>query len=269
MSYKTARLAAGATSMLFLGATVLLALGGPAAASPTSGISPTLAYSCNIANLVTTTFDLTIAATAPPSVAPGGPVTLTGVQVSTEIPVSVVNKIVDLTGVKHLAGTVTTADFGASKATPATINAAGSGIAFNVQLIKGKSALLIFPAAPESVGPFTAGQSGTVTVSPGNVVIDAVIAGKSYSINCVPPSPLPAAAVLSIPIATTTTTTVPPTTVPTTTAPGVPTTVPSTVPATHTGEPWAGWPYWALDALLGALAFLSLEVAFQRRRRRP
>lgn len=38
----------------------------------------------------------------------------------------------------------------------------------------------------------------------------------------------------------------------------------STVPGAHTGEPWAGWPYWLLAAGLGVLGFWF--VAFGRRR---
>ena len=51
----------------------------------------------------------------------------------------------------------------------------------------------------------------------------------------------------------------------TTTAPGVPTT---TIPGSHTGEPWAGWPYWALTGFAGllGLAFVGREVLIRRRR---
>jgi hypothetical protein len=51
----------------------------------------------------------------------------------------------------------------------------------------------------------------------------------------------------------------------TTTTPGVP---PTTVPPSHTGEPWAGWPYWALVGIAGflGLAFMGRAVAIRRRR---
>ncbi|MGA3354975.1 MAG: ice-binding family protein [Acidimicrobiales bacterium] len=67
----------------------------------------------------------------------------------------------------------------------------------------------------------------------------------------------------------TTTTTSPTTTTTsastTTTTPGVP---PTTVPPSHTGEPWAGWPYWALVGIAGflGLAFMGRAVAIRRRR---
>ena len=65
------------------------------------------------------------------------------------------------------------------------------------------------------------------------------------------------------PTTTTTTTTTRPTT--TTTSPVVP---PTTVPPSHTGEPWAGWPYWALVGLAGllGLAFVGRAVRVRRRR---
>jgi hypothetical protein len=61
-----------------------------------------------------------------------------------------------------------------------------------------------------------------------------------------------------------TTTTVPggpPTTV---TTPGPPTTVPSP----HTGEPWTGWPYWALVAFAGLVGLAFVERAVRTRRRK-
>jgi hypothetical protein len=72
---------------------------------------------------------------------------------------------------------------------------------------------------------------------------------------------------------TTTTTTTTPGGSTTTTTPGGSTTTttvtPTTVPSSHTGEPWAGSPYWVLVGLLGFLGLVSLErVARIRRRRR-
>ena len=50
----------------------------------------------------------------------------------------------------------------------------------------------------------------------------------------------------------------------TTTAPGPPTTVPSP----HTGEPWAGWPYWAIVGFAGLVGLAFVERAVRIRRRR-
>ena len=56
----------------------------------------------------------------------------------------------------------------------------------------------------------------------------------------------------------------------TTTSPGATTTTvtPVTVPVTHTGEPWAGWPYWAIVGLAGLVGVAATERAVRIRRRR-
>ncbi len=72
----------------------------------------------------------------------------------------------------------------------------------------------------------------------------------------------PGATTTTAPGSTTTTLTGgPPTTV---TTPGPPTTVPSP----HTGEPWTGWPYWALVAFAGLVGLVFVERAVRIRRRR-
>lgn len=278
MNHKTIRLAACATTSLFLAGL----FGGAAtfAASTTASAAPesaTVAYSCNVAGLTTTTFNFTVAATAPASVDPGGTITLSGVQLSTAIPAPIVTEIVKLVHLTSFSGAVTVLDFDATGATPGVVDGAGSGISFTIPFVLGQAAPLTIPSSPETLGPFTAAKSGTVVISPGEVVISTVILGKTYAITCTPPSSLPAGAALSISIAapgsTTTTTTTPVASTSsvagntggsstTTTAP------PATVPATHTGEPWSGWPYWAIVGFLGAMSFLCLEMAFQRRRRR-
>jgi hypothetical protein len=274
MSNKTLRFAAGATSGLFLAGVLggALVMAGGSAASAAAGA--TVPYTCGVASLAASTFNFAITATAPASVTPGGTVTLSGVQLSSAIPASVVTEIVNLAHISSFSGTVTTLDFNASGATPMTINAARSGISFTIPFVSGQAAPFTIPASPESVGPFTAGKSGTVTVSPGNVVITTVVGPLTYAITCTPPSSLPAGATLSVPVvtsgSTTTTTSAPTTTVsgPGSTVVATSSTTGVSVPASHTGEPWAGWPYWAIVALLGALSFISLELAFQRRRRR-
>jgi hypothetical protein len=37
------------------------------------------------------------------------------------------------------------------------------------------------------------------------------------------------------------------------------------VPATHTGEPWSGWLYWLIIALIGAGGFVLLADRARRR----
>ena len=68
-----------------------------------------------------------------------------------------------------------------------------------------------------------------------------------------------------------TTTTVPPTTVTAPTAPTAPTAATpaaAVVPATHTGEPWSGWLYWLIVAVLAAAGFGLIAGGARRRRLR-
>jgi hypothetical protein len=64
--------------------------------------------------------------------------------------------------------------------------------------------------------------------------------------------------------ATTTTTSAGATT--TTSAAGSTTTSSPTVPGTHTGEPWAGWPYWSLAGFFGLLGIVLLDRGIHTRR---
>jgi hypothetical protein len=52
----------------------------------------------------------------------------------------------------------------------------------------------------------------------------------------------------------------------TTSAGGATTTSSPTVPGTHTGEPWAGWPYWALAGFFGLLGIVFLDRGIHTRR---
>jgi hypothetical protein len=72
---------------------------------------------------------------------------------------------------------------------------------------------------------------------------------------------------------TSTTTTVPGSGGTATTVPGSggsTTTIPTetTVPGVHTGEPWAGWPYWMLVGIIGFAGLVATEHAVRIRRRR-
>ena len=77
-------------------------------------------------------------------------------------------------------------------------------------------------------------------------------AGVSLETNTIT---VPTCTTSSPPTTTTSTLTSPPTTV-----------TPTTVPSSHTGEPWAGWPYWVLVGLAGFLALASVERAVRIRR---
>jgi hypothetical protein len=116
---------------------------------------------------------------------------------------------------------------------------------------QGNSATIVVPASgPISVTGFTAGSSGTVVIKPGVITIKAVVKGATYTIPCTPTS-IPAGAILSVPISA-----------------AAATTTTGAVPGTHTGEPFSGWPYWALVAMTGLLGMFSIERAVRIRRTR-
>jgi hypothetical protein len=201
--------------------------------------------------LLTETLNIGVNATVPASVAPGGTVTLTNVQTSTTIGASLVTLLIDFLKVSSFGGTVVTFDFNATNATPATVNGVPSaGVKFSVHVTKNTPVTIVVPSSPETVGPFTAGKSGTVTIVPGTVTIATVISGKTSYVGCTASSSsIPSTEVASIAIGTSS-------------APG------TTVPATHTGEPWAGWPYWAIVGLAGVVGLGAMERAVRVRRRR-
>jgi hypothetical protein len=66
-------------------------------------------------------------------------------------------------------------------------------------------------------------------------------------------------------VASTSATTVASTTVTTTASPTATTAPVAVVPATHTGEPWSGWLYWLIIALIGAGGFVLLADRARRR----
>jgi hypothetical protein len=226
--------------------------GGFAAAAPAAAgaatVSSTVPYSCAFPVLGAESINIGIAATAPSSVAPGSAFSLTDVQSKTVIPATLVDLFIAGLGVKTLGGTVTSFALNETGGTPASVNASATPDTFSVPITQNVAATIVVPGSPITVSGFTAGSSGSVVIKPGEIEIKAVISKTTYTIPCTPTS-VPAAATLSVPISATTTTT-------------------ATVPTTHTGEPFSGWPYWALVAITGLLGLFSIERAARVRRSR-
>ena len=253
-----ARLAtAGSLALASVGALTGALVLGSAQAAGAATLSGTIPYTCQVGastptgkGLLTETLNIGVTATVPASVSPGGTVTLTNVQTSTTVPATLVTTLIDFLHVSSFAGNVVTFDFNATNATPATVNGVPSaGVKFSVKVKTNTPATIVVPPSPETVGPFTAGQSGTVTIVPGTVTISTVISGKTSYVGCsTTSSSIPSTEVASIAIGSS--------------APG------TTGPATHTGEPWAGWPYWAIVGLAGVVGLGAMERAVRVRRRR-
>ncbi|MGO9558327.1 MAG: IPT/TIG domain-containing protein [Acidimicrobiales bacterium] len=190
-----------ATAAVLVGTTLI----GISLASPVVGAEnlATIDYTCAFPGIGNQTIPITVAGTAPTSVSPGQTFSITGVQSTTVLPASVVNSLLSLTSAAQ--GNVTDFEVDATDATPASINGAATPIPFGpVPLKKNKTATVIAPATPESVGPFTAGSNGTISLFPGDITLVSPLDVGGTTINatirCTPPSPLPTGSMFTIPI---------------------------------------------------------------------
>jgi hypothetical protein len=236
-------------SMGAAGTAFLLGASNAAASPATATASVTVPYSCNVAGLLTEVLDIELTATAPAAVAPGASFSLSDLQTTTELSPTFIGQIFTIDPkAKDAGGTVVQFWVDASNATPSQLNAAAKSYSFDVPIKKGQKtpADVVVPPTPETVGPFTAGSSGTVGITPGNVLIDTTISGSKATVTCTAPKTFSTAETLSIAISSSA----------------------STVPTSSTGEPWANGMYWLLAALTGALGFVLLQSAVTIRRRR-
>ncbi len=192
-----------------IGVSAILAaagLGGIAAGAPTAGASvtatsPQMAYTCDFPIIGDETVEISITATSPSSVTPGQSFNLTSVQSTSVISGTVTTDLAILES--SISGTVTAFDVDATNATPATVNGAATPISFGPDsFTAGDPLTLTLPATPETVGPFVAGSSGTVVLTPGDITLTTTLSGMSYTIPCTPPATLPTGASIDVPIST-------------------------------------------------------------------
>jgi hypothetical protein len=224
---------------------------GSEAASATDG-SVTVAYACSLLSTLNFAVPVTYTATAPASVAPSGAVSLSAFQVSASIPASTVDKIIAFAGsIKSISGKLTVINLNVKGGSPSTLNVAATPIPFTAPVSKGHPATLTVPSSPTTISGITAGSSGTVSVSPGLITIATTVKGINVTVACAPSASGAAAATFNVAISSGSTT---------------PTT--AVVPASHTGEPWAGWPYWMIVALIGLVGFGTLGRAARIRRQK-
>lgn len=180
--------------------TVLLgvgALGVPTATAlgPPSTTPPVVSYTteCNVLGVITVPLTVSTFEQAPGSVHAGRTLNLHAVRSTVEIPASFVNLALSL-GVTSLSGQITTLDFDATNATPSMVNEAATPIDFGpVALVQDQPATITVPATPATVGPWTAADSGTITVSPGetDMTIDITSLSLELPLACTPNSPAP------------------------------------------------------------------------------
>lgn len=131
--------------------------------------------------LMVSTFDQ-----GPGSVLAGQPVDLHAFRTEVSIPPSFVDLALGF-GITTLSGTVTTLDFDATNATPTTVNAASSPMNFGpVPLTEGQPATFMVPPTPATVGPWIAGDGGTIDFTPGSIDLTVLL-----PISCEPSAPAP------------------------------------------------------------------------------
>ena len=148
---------------------------------------------CDVLGVITVPLTVGTFAQAPGSVLAGRPLNLHAVRSRVEIPASFVNLSLSL-GVSSLSGQITTLDFDATNATPSVVNEAVTPIDFGpVALVQGQPATITVPNTPATVGPWTAGNTRTINVSPGetDMTIDIASLGLELALSCTPSSPVP------------------------------------------------------------------------------
>ena len=123
---------------------------------------------------------------APGSTQPGLPVVLSGVRSKATVPASFVNLAINVLGLKSLSFTITEADLNASNTVEGTENTLPAPIDVTVPLTLNQPATFQIPSAPATVGPWTAGSSGTISFTPGNVDETTTVLGLTLPITCTP-----------------------------------------------------------------------------------
>lgn len=191
-------------STALLGFAGLAALAAPAGASsgtptslgPPSTVPPVTNYAltCDVLGIFKIHLGTSTFTEAPRATQPGGSVNLTAFRSTVSIPASFVDLAIAFLGVHSLSGDITTLDVNATNTTNGTVNAAATEIPFTVQLTEGQPASFTIPNTPATVGPWTAGSSGTIVFTPGTVVLTL----HGIPVTCNPPSTAPSLAMTAI-----------------------------------------------------------------------
>jgi hypothetical protein len=176
-------------------------LGGLALASgPAGALGPPLsvptqtAYtsSCSVLGIINFPVTVTTFAAVPGGTSAGGTVNLQAFRSTVTVPASFVDLGISLLGLTSLNGQLTTVDINATNTTNGTVNAVPTPEPFSVTLTEGQPANVTLPTTPATVGPWTAGNIGTITYTPGELAFSVSALGLSIPIVCTPESPAPA-----------------------------------------------------------------------------
>jgi len=123
---------------------------------------------------------------SPSSPSPGGQFNLTGFQTSVALPSQIVTAAAAL-GNSSISGTAVI-KVDATGATPGSLS--GGAIAIDAPIpspVPASGLTLTLPSSPATIGPFTAGQSGTITLTlDPSVSLTLVVSGSDLSLTCHP-----------------------------------------------------------------------------------
>lgn len=166
---------------------------GPAGAlGPPLSVPPLTTYTSNCSVLGIITFPVTVTtfAAVPGATPAGGSVDLYAFRSTVTVPASFVDLGIAFLGLTSLDGQLTTVDINATNTTNGPVNATPTPIPFSVTLTEGQPANVTLPSTPATVGPWTAGSSGTITYTPGELAFSVSALGLSIPIVCTPESPV-------------------------------------------------------------------------------
>jgi hypothetical protein len=166
---------------------VAVAAGPAAGAAAAATHTVSVQYECTVPTLGTSVGAMDISGSTPARVTPGSAVTFSGFALHASLPASLVDDLWN-EGVRTLWGTLGTFDLQATDSTPATVNAAGTGITIpRLHLTQGQSLNLSVPARPIAVHGFKAKHKGSMQFSPGPVAttIDTNLV-SGLAVTCTP-----------------------------------------------------------------------------------
>ena len=160
----------------------------------------TYTENCTVLGFLTVPVTVNFFGRAPGATHPGAPVDLSGVRNTVTVPASFVNQAIELLGLTSLTGQITTSDINGTNTTQGTVNTIPTPIPFTAKLTEGQPAIFQFPSSPVTVGSWTAGGSGTIIFTPGDLDVTLTAPnGLTASVSCavattphsVPPSSSP------------------------------------------------------------------------------
>lgn len=190
----------GVAAVVALACLGALALGGPivGASQAATPRSLSLDYSCAFSWWSGPHLGVVLTGDVPSSLAPGQSFSIDNLHGTATIPAGVVTELHK--SANTLTGTISTFDFAVLNGYPSRLDVAP--VTFGpVTLVPGRAARFGAPELPQSLGPFTAGSRGDVTIAPGELRIELPMG----TLDCATPLPGPGgSATWTIPVLHTT-----------------------------------------------------------------